>query len=64
MLVDLYLFGAKIKTETVETLINGGISMLTPTKYGDKAKNMREYILHSDLEDEWLGWNPMIRNLK
>ena len=38
--------------------------MLTPTKYGDKAKSMKEYILHSDLEDEWLDWNPMIRNLK
>ena len=58
--VDLYLFGVKIKTETLETLINGGISMVTPTKYNDKAKDMNEYILHPDVEEEWLEWSPKI----
>ena len=58
--LDLYLFGAKLKTETLETLINGGISMVTPTKYGKESKNMQEFKLEEDLDDDWLDWNPQI----
>ena len=58
--IDFYLFGAKIKTETLETLINGGLSMVTPTKYGKQSLSMQEYILEPDLDEAWLKWNPKI----
>lgn len=62
--VDLHLFGIKIKTETLQTLINGGISMVTPTIYGEKASFMKEYKLFEDVEEEWLQWNPKINKIK
>ncbi len=58
--VDFYLFGVKIKTETLETLVSGGISMVTPTEYGEKATYMKEFELHPDIKKSWLKWAPKI----
>lgn len=58
--VDLYLFGVKIKTETLETLISGGISLVTPTQYNEKAKMYEEFELEEDLDEDWLDWQPKL----
>lgn len=59
--VDLSLFGVKIRTETLETLVSGGISMVTPTNYLEQASMNEEYELHEDLDDDWLEWKPKIK---
>lgn len=61
--MDISLFGVKISTETLQTLIFGGISLVTPTKYENKAQNLQEYILYDDVKKEWLEWNPKFEKL-
>lgn len=61
--MDISLFGVKVTTETLETLISGGISLVTPTKYEKKAQNLQEFILYDDVKNEWLEWNPKFEKL-
>lgn len=61
--MDISLFGVKISTETLQTLIFGGISLVTPTKYENRAQNLQEYILYDDVKKEWLEWNPKFEKL-
>ncbi|MFP4333194.1 MAG: MlaD family protein [Campylobacterales bacterium] len=60
---DIDLFGVKVETETVETLLKGGIVLATPTKLGQKAKNKTSYKLYNNPKDEWLEWQPQIERL-
>jgi paraquat-inducible protein B len=61
--VDASLFnGVKVRTESLESLMEGGISFATPneTQMGNRALNGQTFALHDDAEDEWLTWAPKI----
>ncbi len=64
--VDAGIFsGVKIKTESVEAIMTGGIALATPTNYekekeGNSAQNGQHFILHANVEKKWLSWNPVI----
>lgn len=52
------LFGIKVKTESVKTLLIGGISFATPDHAGSDAENGQIFSLHSDPKSSWLKWEP------
>lgn len=62
--VDFGLFkGATVRTESLETLIEGGIAFATPDgeKMGNQARPKQTFALFDKAEDEWLQWAPKIQ---
>ncbi len=54
--------GARIKTESLETIIAGGIAFATPEneQMGAAAQERDEFLLYADRDDQWLEWKPTI----
>jgi len=53
--------GINIDSESVETLIAGGIAFATPeVDESDSSAQSKEFILHQDLDSDWLEWQPKI----
>jgi len=54
--------GINIDSESIETLIAGGIAFATPSiDESDEAKSLpTSYMLHQDLDKDWLEWQPKI----
>ena len=62
--VDFGLFkGATIRTESLETLVQGGIAFATPDgeRMGNPALAQQTFALFDKFEDEWLQWAPKIK---
>ena len=58
--VDVGLFsGARIRTDSLEALLSGGISFATPSKAPPVASGMR-FELADKVRKEWLEWTPGI----
>lgn len=60
---DYGLFkGATMRTESLETLIQGGIAFATPDgeRMGNPARPEQTFPLFDKFEDEWLTWAPKI----
>ncbi|MBX9755744.1 MAG: MlaD family protein [Pseudomonadaceae bacterium] len=61
--VDFSLLnGAKVRTESVESLLEGGIAFATPdgVSQGPAARTEQRFELHQESKDEWLHWQPRI----
>jgi paraquat-inducible protein B len=63
--IDAGLFsGLSIDSESIESLLSGGISFATPelkdTKNPVNLEQHYEYRLHDELEEQWLKWAPKI----
>ncbi|WOO42165.1 intermembrane transport protein PqiB [Rubellicoccus peritrichatus] len=60
--MSLGLFGAKIKTESLESILSGGVSFATPPndEMGNNVVDGTVFKLHNDPEDEWSKWSPTI----
>jgi paraquat-inducible protein B len=61
--VDFSLLkGARVRTDTVEALIEGGIAFATPAdaRKGAAARSGQIFDLNDEAEDEWLIWRPRI----
>ena len=56
--MDVGLFGVKIKTETVESMLSGGIVMVVPEKPEDVAKENSSFELHLNPKEEWSTFRP------
>jgi paraquat-inducible protein B len=52
------LFGVKVKTESMKTLITGGISFATPDDAGTQVRDKETYVLYADPKSSWLKWSP------
>ena len=60
--------GVNINSESIETLLAGGIAFATPSVAGDDIKTLEEatislpasFVLHQDVDTEWLEWQPKI----
>jgi len=62
--MDLSLFGAKVKTESIESIITGGIGVLTPDDFEEEALNKDNFILHESFDEEALEWKPELISKK
>ncbi len=61
--MDIRLFGtSKIRTESLEAIIAGGISFATPDndKMGDMLASGSFFVLHDEPKEQWTQWNPII----
>jgi paraquat-inducible protein B len=61
--LDYGLFkGATVRTESLETLIQGGVAFATPDgdRMGSPARAEQTFPLFDKFEDEWLTWAPKI----
>lgn len=56
--VDLSLFGAKVKTESLSSLLTGGIGMVTPNTPGPQVQDGARFELSDSLDKSWLKWSP------
>ena len=54
--------GVKIDTESLETILDGGIAFATPENpdMGDNAAQGMSFELHDAYKQEWLHWSPKI----
>jgi paraquat-inducible protein B len=61
--LDFGLFkGATVRTESLETLVAGGIAFATPDgeRMGNAARPQQTFPLFDKFEEEWLTWAPKI----
>ncbi|WP_414157629.1 MlaD family protein [Pseudomonas sp. BNK-15] len=58
--------GATVRTESLETLIDGGIAFATPDgeQMGNPARPQQTFALFDKPEDAWLQWAPKIQIAK
>ena len=62
--VDAGLFkGVKVRTESLEALLEGGIAFATPDNavMGGPAQPGQTFALNEEVNEEWLKWAPKIR---
>ncbi|HCP56532.1 MAG TPA: MCE family protein, partial [Pseudomonas sp.] len=62
--VDAGLFsGVQVQTESLESIIAGGVSFATPdvSEMGSAAKPGQTFALFDAANEEWLQWAPKIR---
>ena len=58
--MDVSLMGVKVRTETVETMVQGGIGMAVPDDAGELAKEGTRFLLHNAPQEEWMKWKPKL----
>jgi len=58
--MDVSLFGAKVKTETLESIISGGVGVLTPDDYEQVAKDADVFKLNESFDEDALRWKPKL----
>lgn len=65
--IDVSLFGtSKIRTESLESILSGGIAFATPgnDQMGKMLPSGSFFILHDEPKVQWLQWNPIIHLAK
>ncbi len=58
--MEVSLTGAKITTESIESIVGGGIGVLTPNDYGTQASETQVFTLHDEFSADALSWNPKL----
>ncbi len=57
------LLGAKIQTDSLQSVLAGGIMFATPDEddeLAELASENTEFTLHPELDEDWLEWSPKI----
>ncbi len=57
------LLGAKIQTDSLQSVLSGGIMFATPDEEDELAELApanTEFPIHPELDDDWLEWTPSI----
>jgi len=60
--MEVNLLGAKVKTESIESILSGGIGVLTPDDFGQASEDGRSFVLHEDFDESALKWAPKLRS--
>lgn len=60
--VEFGLFsGAKIETESMDSILRGGITFATPEELpGNQVEEGHAFTLFEEADDEWLNWSPSL----
>ncbi|MCI5140551.1 MAG: hypothetical protein D3909_02245, partial [Candidatus Electrothrix sp. ATG1] len=52
--------GVSVETESLETIMAGGIAMATPEDPGTPAEEGDHFLLADKADEDWLAWAPKI----
>ena len=52
--------GVSVETESLESIIAGGIAMATPEEPGTSAEEGDHFLLAKEADKDWLAWSPKI----
>ncbi|RWX47575.1 MlaD protein [Candidatus Electrothrix communis] len=52
--------GVSVETESLESIIAGGIAMATPEEPGTSAEEGDHFLLAKEADEDWLAWSPKI----
>jgi paraquat-inducible protein B len=52
--------GVSVETESLESIMAGGIAMATPEELGTPAEQKDHFLLAKEVDEEWLTWSPKI----
>lgn len=58
--MDVSLLGVKVRTETVKTMLTGGIGMAVPDDAAAVASPLSRFKLYNGPEDAWMAWRPAL----
>ncbi|NOQ65282.1 MAG: MCE family protein, partial [Methyloprofundus sp.] len=59
--MDLGLFsGVQVQTQSLESIVSGGIAFATPNEEAANARDNQVFELYKESQAEWLLWNPEI----
>ncbi|MEA1916317.1 MAG: MlaD family protein [Campylobacterota bacterium] len=59
---DVSLTGIKVETETLTSMINGALVVVTPEIPLEEVTNMSSFELVNDADSTWLNWKPKLIN--
>ena len=61
--MDFSLFGGKLKTSTVDSLIKGGVAFSTPDNkdMGEAPGDDTVFEIYNEPKEQWLKWQPKIQ---
>ena len=60
--MEINLLGAKVKTESIESILSGGIGVLTPDEYEEASEDGHIFNLHEDFDEKALAWSPKLQS--
>ncbi|WP_353662150.1 MlaD family protein [Hydrogenimonas sp. SS33] len=58
--MEVNLMGVKIKTETLKTMISGGIGMAVPDQPGPVVQEGHVFKLFNEPQAAWIAWKPKL----
>jgi paraquat-inducible protein B len=58
--IKISLFGAEIRNTSIESLLSGAISFVTPDQPGPVAKEEQVFQLATEVNKDWFKWHPVI----
>jgi len=58
--MKLGLLGGRVESNSLESLVSGGVSFATPDTPAERAEEGAEFELFDDPEKSWLRWSPKI----
>ena len=58
--LDIGLSGVRARLDSLETLVVGGVSLVTPTRPGEMVEMGHRFEVAPELDEDWLDWKPTI----
>lgn len=52
--------GVKIRTQSLEAMMTGGVAFATPDQPGAPVGDGAQFTLHPEPDDDWLEWSPSL----
>lgn len=52
--------GAALEVASLTEAIEGGVAVATPQQPGDRVSAGRRFVLHAEVDEEWLDWRPAL----
>jgi hypothetical protein len=56
----LGLGGLKLRADTIETVLAGGVALATPPFAGEVVRTGHRFVLEPEAPDGWLSWQPLV----
>ncbi len=58
--LDLGFTGLRARLDSLETLMVGGVSLVTPDAPGERVDPEARFVVETEEDDDWAAWRPLI----